>query len=53
MIRSFRDRRTEDFFAGENVRKFAGFKKVAERKLVILDGATKLGDLASTPGNRL
>jgi proteic killer suppression protein len=53
MIRSFKDRRTEDFFAGANVKKFAGFKKVAERKLVVLDGAAKLGDLAATPGNRL
>jgi len=53
MIRSFKDRRTEDFFAGANVKQFAGFKKVAERKLVVLDGAAKLGDLAATPGNRL
>ena len=53
MIRSFRDRRTEDFFGEENVEKFAGFKKVAERKLVMLDGATSFGDLAAVPGNRL
>jgi len=30
-----------------------GFKKVAQRKLVMLDSAVKLGDLAASPGNRL
>lgn len=53
MIRSFKDRKTEDFFAGENVRQFSGFKKAAERKLVMLDSAVKLGDLATSPGSRL
>jgi proteic killer suppression protein len=53
MIRSFKDRRTEDLFGGDNVRQFSGFKKAAERKLVMLDSAVKLGDLAASPGNRL
>jgi plasmid maintenance system killer protein len=53
MIRSFKDRRTGDFFGGENIRQFSGFKKAAERKLVMLDSAVKLGDLAASPGNRL
>ena len=53
MIRSFKDRKTEDFFGGDNVRQFSGFKKAAERKLVMLDSAIKLGDLAASPGNRL
>ena len=53
MIRSFKDRKTEDFFGGVTVRQFSGFKKVAERKLVMLDSAVKLGDLAASPGNRL
>lgn len=53
MIRNFKDRRTEDFFGGENIRKFSGFKKAAERKLVMLDSAVRLGDLAASPGNRL
>jgi toxin HigB-1 len=53
MIRSFRDRKTEDFSGGDNVRQFSGFKKVAQRKLVILGSAVKLGDLAACPGNRL
>ena len=53
MIRSFKDRKTEDFFGGDNVRQFSGFNKAAERKLVMLDSAVKLGDLAASPGNRL
>jgi len=53
MIRSFKDRRTEEFFGGTNVRQFLGFKKVAERKLIMLDSAVRLGDLAASPGNRL
>ena len=53
MIRSFKDRRTEDFFSGEIIRKFSGFKKAAERKLVMLDSAVRLGDLAGSPGNSL
>jgi proteic killer suppression protein len=53
MIRSFKDRRTENFFAGENVRRFSGFKKTAERKMVMLDSSTSLRDLAGIPGNRL
>jgi proteic killer suppression protein len=53
MIRSFKDRKTEDFFGGDNVRQFSSFKKAAERKLVMLDSAVKLGDLAASPGNRL
>ena len=53
MIRSFKDRKTEDFFGGANVRQFSGFRKAAERKLVMLDSAVKLGDLAGSPGNRL
>ena len=52
MIRSFKDRRTENCFGGVNVKQFSGFKKAAERKLVMLDSAVKLGDLAASPGNR-
>jgi proteic killer suppression protein len=53
MIRSFKDRLTEDFFAGEHVKKFSGIKNTAERKLVMIDNAISLQDLAETPGNRL
>ena len=53
MIQSFKDKKTEEFFAGDHVRKFSGFKKVAERKLVMLDSATTLQDLQAPPKNRL
>ena len=53
MIRGFKDRKTERFFAGEAVKEFAGFRKVAERKLTMLDSATEVKDLLSPPGNRL
>lgn len=35
------------------VREFSSFKKVAERKLTMLDNASDLKDLLSPPGNRL
>jgi plasmid maintenance system killer protein len=44
-VAMIKDGKTEDFFGGENVRQFSGFKKAAERKLVMLDSALKLGDL--------
>lgn len=53
MIKSFKDKKTEDFFAGKSIKEFSGFKKTAERKLTMLDSATLLKDLASPPGNRL
>jgi proteic killer suppression protein len=53
MIRSFRDKKTERFFSGELVKEFSSFRKVAERKLTMLDNASELKDLLSPPGNRL
>ena len=53
MIRSFGDRKTEDFFGGKTVRKFSNFKKAVERKLTMLDNAVQLQDLRSPPGNQL
>jgi plasmid maintenance system killer protein len=50
VIRSFRDKKTEQFFAGEMVREFSSFKKVAERKLTLLDNTSDLKDLRSPPG---
>jgi proteic killer suppression protein len=55
MIRSFRGAHAERIFAQRRVPK--GFPtdaaRVARRKLVQLNNATMLGDLASPPGNRL
>jgi len=53
MIKSFRDRDTERLFAGETVRKFQAFGRVALRKLDMLNAAHRLEDLRSPPGNRL
>lgn len=53
MIRGFRDKKTESFFAGENIKEFSGMRKVAERKLTMLDNASDLKDLLSPGGNRL
>ncbi|MBI4631149.1 MAG: type II toxin-antitoxin system RelE/ParE family toxin [Chloroflexi bacterium] len=57
MIVSFRDTATEDLYHGRKtakVRKFPGdILKVALRKLDVLNGAHKLEDLRSPPGNRL
>ncbi|UVT22081.1 MAG: type II toxin-antitoxin system RelE/ParE family toxin [Nitrospira sp.] len=53
MIRGFRDKKAQQFFAGEMVREFSNFRKVAERKLTMLDNATDLKDLLSPAGNRL
>ena len=33
IIRSFRDRRAEDFFTGKDVKEFRSIKNVLERKL--------------------
>ena len=53
MIRSFRDRATERFFEGQRVAAFRSFAKQAGRRLVLLDSAETLRDLAALPSNRL
>jgi proteic killer suppression protein len=53
VIRGFRDKKTERFFAGEVVKEFSSFRKAAERKLTMLDNAANLKDLLSPAGNRL
>ncbi len=53
MIKGFKDKKTERFFAGEAVKEFSGFKKVAERKFTMLDSASEVRDLLSPPGNQL
>lgn len=35
------------------MKEFSSFRKVAERKLTMLDNASELKDLLSPPGNRL
>ncbi len=53
MIRSFRGRATRRFFEGQRVAAFEGFAKQAVRRLVLLDSAETLRDLAMLPSNRL
>ena len=54
MIKSFRDKDSRRVFLRERVRKFSReLQRVAQRKLVIIDGAESLEDLRVPPGNRL
>ena len=53
MIRSFKSRETRRFFEGRRVSTFQGFANQAARRLVLLDSAETLGDLAALPSNRL
>lgn len=53
MIRSFKDRKTRDFYEGHRVAAFQGFAHQAVRRLTYLDNAETLEDLAELRGNRL
>ena len=53
MIRSFKDRQTEQFFGGRRIRSFQGVADQATRRLTVLDNAESLQDLAGLPSNRL
>jgi proteic killer suppression protein len=53
MIQSFANRDTEQLFYTENSRRFAAISRVALRKLIQMNQARTLSDLAMPPGNRL
>jgi toxin HigB-1 len=53
VIRSFGDKRTQEIFQGQRVRKYQQIAQVALRRLVQIDSAEELRDLASPPANRL
>jgi proteic killer suppression protein len=53
VIRNFRSKPTETLFKGGRAREFHSIRKVALRKLDMLDAATKLADLRVPPNNRL
>jgi proteic killer suppression protein len=54
MIKSFRNKQTEDAFNGIIRKGFpADLVKVARRKLGYLNAAVRLSDLQAPPGNRL
>lgn len=52
MIRSYGDKRTKSFAAGERVKVFEPFRRQAEKALDRLEAATGLGDVANFPGHR-
>lgn len=53
MIQSFADTETERLFHTEKSRRFNAIKRVALRKLIQMNRASVLHDLAVPPGNRL
>ncbi len=53
MIRSFADADTEQLFRQEKNRRFSSIARVALRKLIQLNQAGSLLDMAVPPGNRL
>ena len=52
MIKSYRDKRTENFANGNFERVFQGFSRQAERRLEILDAVESTYDLTALPSNR-
>lgn len=52
MERKYRDKRTERFAAGEQVKEFEPFRRQAEKRLEILDSAICIEDLMRLPSNR-
>ena len=53
MIKSFASRDTERLFNDEDVRSFRAIERIARRKLLLINAATRLDDLRVPPGNRL
>lgn len=53
MIRSFRDRATEEVFNDGEVPLFRAIERTARRKLLYLHQARSIADLRVPPGNRL
>jgi toxin HigB-1 len=53
MIQSFADANTEQLFREEKNRRFAAIARVALRKLMQMNRAGRLSDLAVPPGSRL
>ena len=53
MIKSFKDRHTENLWKGVAVKRFSGVGQQALRKLDMLNSAIALRDLGVVPGNRL
>ncbi len=52
MIKSFKDKKTENLFNRVFVRKFSGIERQAIKRLERLDAAPDLETVANLPGNR-
>ena len=52
MTAGYRDKRTRDFAAGQQVKALSGIERPARLKLDRLEAATAIKDLAALPGNR-
>ncbi|HWA45593.1 MAG TPA: type II toxin-antitoxin system RelE/ParE family toxin [Hypericibacter adhaerens] len=54
MIKSFRDKASEDIFHGRGCdKRWRSFERVALRKLLMIHAASKLSDLKAPPNNKL
>ena len=53
MIRSFGNKDTEELFVTEKNRRFSNISRVALRKLIQVNQASRLSDLAVPPRNQL
>lgn len=53
MIQSYADADTEELFRSEKNRRFSAIARIALRKLIQLNRAGRLEDMAVPPGNRL
>jgi toxin HigB-1 len=53
VILNFRNKKTEVFVRGDDVRAFQGFDRQGWKRLEILEAATSLNDLRSLPSNHL
>jgi proteic killer suppression protein len=53
MIRSFRHRDTERLYFDQDVARWRFIERIVRRKLLQIDAAERLTDLAAPPGNRL
>ncbi len=52
MIKSFKDKQTEQLYNGRRVKKFQSFARQAEKRLRILDAADTLESLMYLPSNK-
>jgi toxin HigB-1 len=53
VIRAFRDKEAAKLFRDEFSKKYQGIERAARKRLLALDNADSLEDVAAIPGNRL